>query len=177
MRQRPFYIYYTTSSGYVKPGLYFLNKDGDIMPLNQVLAWGGSGVLLLLTLVQLAPIKLDPWSAIARWIGKAINGDVLVKLDELNHAQQETQARLDGHIKSDDERDADLHRTRILQFNTELLREAKHTKEDFSEILYNIDCYERYCREHPEYQNNRAVHAIANISRVYNERLQKHDFL
>ena len=75
------------------------------------------------------------------------------------------------------QRCADLHRTRILQFNTELLREIKHTKEDFSEILYNIDCYERYCKEHPDYQNNRAVHAIANIGRVYDERLEKHDFL
>ena len=32
-------------------------------------------------------------------------------------------------------------------------------------------------RDHEDYRNNRAVHAIANISRVYDERLQKHDFL
>ena len=41
----------------------------------------------------------------------------------------------------------------------------------------NINCYERYCREHPDYQNGRAVHAIANIGRVYDDRLKKHDFL
>ncbi len=50
-------------------------------------------------------------------------------------------------------------------------------EEDFNEILYNIDCYERYCRDHPEYQNNRAVHAIMNIKRVFDERMEKHDFL
>ena len=44
-------------------------------------------------------------------------------------------------------------------------------------MLADIDFYERYCRDHEDYRNNRAVHAIANISRVYDERLQKHDFL
>ncbi len=77
----------------------------------------------------------------------------------------------------DDERNADLHRVRILQFNTELLRENRHTEEDFNEILYNIDCYEHYCEANPAYRNNRAVHAIMNIKRVYDERLAKHDFL
>ena len=140
------------------------------MTIQELLAGGGGLVLLFLTLVQIAPVKINPWGALARWIGKAINGEVLDKLGRV-------EKRLDEHIKTDDERDADLHRTRILQFNTELLREIKHTKEDFSEILYNIDCYERYCKEHPDYQNNRAVHAIANIGRVYDERLEKHDFL
>ncbi|WP_217958055.1 hypothetical protein [Acutalibacter muris] len=140
------------------------------MTLSEILTHGGGTLLVLMTLVQLAPIKINPWSTIARWVGKAINGEVL---DKLGHVEK----RLDEHIKTDDERDADLHRTRILQFNTELLRDIRHTEEDFSEILYNIDCYERYCREHPDYQNNRAVHAIANICRVYDERLAKHDFL
>lgn len=140
------------------------------MELAELLTGGGGVILVLMTLIQISPVKVNPWNAIARWIGKAINGEVLSKLECV-------EKRLDEHIKTDDERDADLHRTRILQFNTELLRDKKHTEEDFAEILYNIDCYERYCREHPDYQNNRAVHAIANIERVYDERLEKHDFL
>lgn len=140
------------------------------MELAELLKDGGGVIIILLTLVQISPLKINPWNTIARWIGKAINGEVL---DKLEHVEK----RMNEHIKADDERDADLHRARILQFNTELLRDIKHTKEDFTEILYNIDCYERYCREHQDYQNNRAVHAIANIGRVYDERLAKHDFL
>ena len=140
------------------------------MELSELLKDGGGVILILLTLVQISPLKINPWNTIARWIGKAINGEVLEKLETV-------EKRMNEHIKADDERDADMHRARILQFNTELLRDIKHTKEDFTEILYNIDCYERYCREHPDYQNNRAVHAIANIGRVYDERLAKHDFL
>ena len=36
---------------------------------------------------------------------------------------------------------------------------------------------DRYCDEHKGYKNNRASHAIANISRVYDDRLREHDFL
>ena len=36
---------------------------------------------------------------------------------------------------------------------------------------------EKYCKENPDYQNNRTTHAVANISRVYDDRLIKHDFL
>ena len=140
------------------------------MSIQEILASSGGALVVLITLVQIAPIKVNPWSAICRAIGRALNGDVIAKLDKVEN-------RLDEHIRMDDERNADLHRARILQFNTELLRSIRHTEEDFNEILYNIDCYEKYCTEHPEYQNNRAVHAIKNIDRVYDECMKNHDFL
>ena len=132
---------------------------------------GGGGLLaVLLTLVQIMPRKINQWSAIAKAVGRAVDADVLRELDTVTR-------KLDTHIRVDDERNADSYRTRILQFNNELLREIMHTREDFIEILAVIDDYERYCREHKEYKNNRAVCAIENIKRVYMERLQKHDFL
>ena len=76
------------------------------MPIKDFLTWGGGGLFLLLTLVQIAPVKINPWSAIARWVGKAINGDVLDKLGKV-------EARLEKHIQNDDERDADMHRANL----------------------------------------------------------------
>ena len=140
------------------------------MSINEWLAGGGGLLVALLTLVQIMPLKINPWSAIAKAVGRAVNADVLRELDTVTR-------KLDTHIRVDDERNADSYRTRILQFNNELLREIMHTREDFIEILAVIDDYERYCREHKEYKNNRAVCAIENIKRVYMERLQKHDFL
>ena len=129
----------------------------------------GAGALLALT-IQIAPIKVNPWTAIAKAVGRAINADVL---NELNTVKQD----LADHIRMDGERNADEHRARILRFNNELLRDIPHTKEEFIDVLAEIDFYERYCEDHKDYKNNRAVHAIANISRVYDERLQKHDFM
>lgn len=140
------------------------------MNIQELIACGGSLTLLAMTVVQIAPLKINPWSALAKAFGKAINADVLKELEIVKFG-------LANHIRMDDERNADEHRARILAFNNELLRDIPHTKEEFIDILADIDHYERYCKAHPDYENNRAIHAIGNISRVYDERLQKHDFL
>ena len=113
------------------------------MSMKEIFTEGGGLLLIALTVVQLVPIKINPWSWIAKTIGRAVNAEI----------------------------------TRILHFNTELLRNIDHTKEEFVEVLTEIDAYESYCKEHPEYPNNRAVLAIENIQDNYKERLQKHDFL
>lgn len=140
------------------------------MSLQQIFYTTGGGVLLLLTLIQISPIKIDPWTAIFRAIGRAFNAELLKEV-------RDVRSTLDNHIKADDERNADEHRTRILRFNNELIREIPHTKEEFIDVLADIDYYESYCRDHPDYKNNRAVFAIANIGKCYTERLEKHDFL
>ncbi len=133
------------------------------MTIQEIAAGGGCLLLALMTIVQIAPIKINPWSWLAEAIGRAINAEVIKKLD--------------AHITMDDRRTADGHRARILHFNNELLRDIGHTQEEFFEVLAEIDAYEKYCREHPEYPNNRAVLAIENIQEVYKERLKKRDFL
>lgn len=140
------------------------------MSIQEILLSGGGVILVLMTLVQIAPVKIDPWTAVAKAIGRAINSDVNKRLVDI-------EGKLDGHITMDDRRNADNRRTQILHFNNELLRPIEHTKEEFIEVLAKIDEYERYCEEHPEYPNNRAVLAIENIRAVYMERLKKRDFL
>lgn len=134
------------------------------MTLDKLLACSGSGLLILLTLVELAPIKVNPWSWLAKAIGKAMGIAAIEK-------------KLDEHIAADDKRDADRHRLEILRFNNELLRSIDHTKEEFIQVLAEIDAYKRFCEDHPDYPNNRAVLAIENIRENYRERLKKHDFL
>lgn len=133
------------------------------MSIYETIASGGGVLVVIMTLVQFSPIKVNPWSWIARAIGRAVNAEVIKKLD--------------AHITMDDRRTADGHRARILHFNNELLRDIGHTQEEFFEVLNEIDAYEEYCGQHPEYPNNRAVLAIENIRDVYKERLRKHDFL
>lgn len=136
------------------------------------------------TLIEISPIKINPWSWVfkmLKWIWRSfcrsMNAEVLEKLSDVETAQQETKKKLDKHIKLDDEREADKVRASILHFNNELLRDIPHTKEEFVEILAKVDWYNDFCETHKDYRNSRAVHAIANIERVYDERLKKHDFL
>ena len=147
------------------------------MNLQNILLGGSGALIILLSLVEISPIKINPWSRLAKWIGKAINADVIKELETVKATQTETRERLEDHISANDKREADNCRARILRFNNELIREIPHTKEEFIDVLKDIDDYKRYCREHKDYENGRAVHAIANINRVYDERLAKHDFL
>lgn len=140
------------------------------MTLQEILLGGGGGLALLLTLIQIAPVKVNPWSSLVRALGKAFNGEVISRLDGLEKT-------LCDHIHTDEEHNADEYRRRILRFNNELICEIPHTREEFLEALSDIDGYEGYCKTHPDYKNNRCVHAIANISRVYDDRLKEHDFL
>ena len=133
------------------------------MKLGEVIVSGGGLLAAVMTLLQIAPVKIAPWSWLAQAIGRAINAEVIKKLDD--------------HITTDDRRAADGNRTRILHFNNELLRDMQHTKEEFIEVLAEIDAYEKYCRDHPDYPNNRAVLAIENSRDTYKRRLDKHDFL
>lgn len=152
------------------------------MTQEEIIAW--CVALGLPTLLQISPLKINPWS----WLGKALkwiwrafcrslNADVLSKLSTMEKDQKETKDKLEAHIKLDDEREADKVRASILHFNNELLRSIPHTKEEFVEILSKIDWYNDFCKTHEDYRNSRAVHAIANIERVYDERMKKHDFL
>lgn len=147
------------------------------MSIWEIASLGGLGIAALLSLIQIVPIEVNPWTALAKALGRAINADVMTELAEMKKVQKQTREKLEEHIDLDDERMADTHRTKILRFNNELLRDIDHTKEEFIEALADIDEYENYCNEHPAYKNNRAVHAIGNIKRVYDERLEKHDFL
>lgn len=71
------------------------------MTIQEILAGGGGLLLILMTLVQIAPVKINPWSALAKAIGKAINADISKRLDEI-------EKKLDSHIKTDDQGRADV---------------------------------------------------------------------
>lgn len=146
------------------------------MTLKELLLEGGGGLFVLLTLIQISPLKIDPWSALAGAIGRALNKDVLDRLDTLESEQREIKAQMAAQKALSDKREADGWRSEILRFNMELVKHTKHTREDYIEILDIIDKYEAYCAAHKEYENNRAVHAVANIERCYDDRLKNDDF-
>lgn len=76
-----------------------------------------------------------------------------------------------------DERNAISCRVRILQFGDEVRRGMCHSKENFDQILSDIDEYERYCEAHPEFKNNKTVATKEKIIKVYSERMDNNDFL
>lgn len=124
----------------------------------------------VMTLVEFSKIKINPWQKIFGIIGRLINGELIKKVDDMNHELKDLRNVCD-------ERDATLRRTHILHFNDEILHEIKHTKEHFDQILEDITDYNNYCDEHPKYENDKAVFAIDNIKRTYQRCMDNNSFL
>lgn len=140
------------------------------MSLLEIAELGGGGILLLTILVEIAPIKINPWSWLAKTAGRALNGEMLDKLSALERDVRQ--------IKDDaSRREAVMARTRILRFGDEILHKEIHTKEHFDQTLRDITAYEQYCDNHPEFENSCAVLTIQKIKDTYMERLEKNDFL
>ena len=76
----------------------------------------------------------------------------------------------------------DLYRARcarrdILAASDDVRYGTRHSKEWWNQILEDITEYNQYCDAHPEFKNNKAVHAIAHLDTTYARILAKNDFL
>lgn len=152
---------------------------GDLSCLLQ--DYGLIGAIILfggMTVVQVIPsIEFNPWSSLAKAIGKAINTEVIEKVSSLEKTVAEVKAEQLKAKAAEEERNAKGARTRILRFGDEVRNQERHTKEHFDDVLRDITGYEDYCNSHPHFQNSQAVLTIEHIRSVYRERLSKNDFL
>ena len=126
------------------------------MSMKEFVETGGSVLLIVLTLVQVAPNRINPWSTIARTIGKALNADLNEKMDA---------------------NEAKTARYRILRFDDEIRHKIRHSKEHFDQIIEDVDTYERYCQDHPRFPNGKAVSATDNVKRTYEKCKAENSFL
>lgn len=147
------------------------------MSIGELLAGGGGALIILLTLIQVSPIKVNPWSSLVKWFGKNLNTEVVSKVDKLEASITDLTKKQEEAEARTEKRDIDLCRMRILRFADELRRGIDHSEEFFDQVLDDITDYKHYCESHTDYENNKAVAAIQKIERTYQERLDKNDFL
>lgn len=95
---------------------------------------------------------------------------ILAKLDKI-------ESRMDRMEAEDAEREAKDARIRILRFGDECSHEVLHSREHFEQVIEDVDAYETYCRNHPEFKNNKAVLTIKVIKDTYQRRLLNNDFI
>ena len=145
--------------------------------------WGIT-IIVVLSLVQIAPVKLNPLSWIARTFGRAINKDLYDKVDELEESIQGVAKSQVEEKNAREEDNAIMARIRILRFNDELLMAGKegsnyprHSKESFDQTLDDITYYEDYCEDHKHFKNDKAAMAIKNVKRCYEKCCIDNDFL
>ena len=125
--------------------------------LSQVSAGQWAFVLAVLaTVVELVPIKINPWRGLLGIIGKALTKDISDKLEQ---------------------KDAEDARNHILRFGDEIKNKVRHSEEYFNQILDDITKYEQYCDQHPDFKNARTMATKQIIKDVYAKCLKEKDFL
>lgn len=126
-------------------------------------------IVLALTLIQITPVKINPWSAMFKWLGKQLNTDVIKKITAVEE-------RLDEHIKDSLDNEIRERRVAILDFSSSIIRGVNYHREKFDFMINECDSYEEYCRKN-EIKNGVAEASIAEIRRIYQEHLRNADFL
>lgn len=113
---------------------------------------------------------MKPLTKLARAIGRAINGDLIDKVEGLEQKIE----KMDQDDKLQRAKDA---RTRVLRFGDELIHDVRHTKEHFDDVLRDITEYEKYCDEHPKFENDQMHITAEHIKETYHKCLREHSFL
>lgn len=138
------------------------------LPLNTIFVNTLFLFIIVTTLIQVLT-KFNPWVAILNKIGQLINADSDKRIAEID-------AKLDRHIREDQECKAREWRRDILAFSDQEIRSGNHTKEAFDNILDSIEGYEEFVREN-KIVNEKAVRAIKHLRNRYDEHMEKGDFL
>lgn len=125
--------------------------------------------ILLISAIQIAPIKINPWNAILRWIGNNINQETNKKIDTL-------EKKIDTHIEKYNKQRVDDMRNTILVFANECSRGIIHSKEQFRFIVSKCDEYEEYIETY-HLKNGVIAEADKLIRSTYQRHLKKNDFL
>ena len=108
------------------------------METQQVIEWIGDHIVaVLVTLsvfIQIAPIKINPWSSLIKWVGKMLNGNLQQQVIELHNTIQEMN-------KDIDENEKDRIRWQVLDFANSCRNGRRHTKDEFQHIITLNDKY------------------------------------
>ena len=134
---------------------------------------GVSAILSILfvfsIVVQVAPIRINPWDKLLKWAGDRINHNVNQKIDTLDK-------KLDEHIATDTARRVDDTRNTILVFANECSRGIVHSKEQFRFIVAKCDSYEQYVEDN-HLKNGVITEATKLIKDTYQRHLKNDSFL
>ena len=97
----------------------------------EMAGWAVILLILLFSLIQISPLKLNPWDRVLGWIGKKLNGGVTKQMECL---QKQTQ---DIWINA--------HRQTLLSFARECRHQVEHSADEWGYVLNVADEYEQYC--------------------------------
>lgn len=121
-----------------------------------------------ITLIEVAPIKINPWRSLLKWVGKAINGDIQAQIAEIKTEVKE--------LKEDCElKNVDDMRWEILNFVNTCRRGTEHSKDEWRHVMTQLAKYEDYT-ERKGISNGVIEEDSRYLRELYHKHNTKNDF-
>lgn len=118
-----------------------------------------ASLAILSIVIEVAPIKLNPWSYLLKSLGNKINADVINRLEIVEGQLKAQDSKIDNNEK-------DRIRYEILDFARSCRKNDPHTKEEFDHILEQYDKYEVILAK-LEQPNGKVTQAMRYINQLY----------
>lgn len=139
--------------------------------------------VVILTIIQIAPIKINPWSYIWKmikkffcWISRVSLAPVINKMDEIDKKVDKVQVEINTVKKEFEIKNANDWRWDILDFFNSSRNNRPHSKEEWDHAIDQVKKYERHVEIHG-IDNGVLEEASRWLRTEYHEHLRKNDFL
>lgn len=129
----------------------------------------GTIIILCSLFIQITPIKINPWTALFKWIGKNITNDACTKMDNV-------MAKISQIEHDVTENEKDRIRWEILDFANSCHNGKKHTKDEYRHIDKLNRKYINLLKQTDD-SNGEFEAEYKYIEELYAERIRKNDFL
>lgn len=145
----------------------------DAARIEQILDWLVKNFLQVVVIfsifIQITPIKWNPITTFAKWLGKIFTKDLS---DQITTMQE----NIDNMREDIDENEKDRIRWEVLDFANSCRNGRKHTQEEFRHIATLNDKY-KVLLERTHDKNGVFETEYKYIDQLYQDRLNKNDFL
>lgn len=123
--------------------------------------WALAVFCVLLSLIQVSPLKLNPWDSILGWFGRKTNGTTIKRLEEV-------EKQINDMWIND-------HRQKILTFARECRCDITHSSDEWTNVLNMAEEYERYVHE-KNITNGIITQDTQYLRKLYQELSMEHEF-
>lgn len=151
-----------------------------MVTMQQILEWCGHNIIAVLVglsaLIQITPIKINPWTALFKWIGNKVNEDLRNQVGGLNEKINNLSKDIDTLGKQRKEDEKDRIRWEMLEFANSCRNGRRHTKDEYLHIIELNDKYKKLLKETND-KNGVFEVEYEYIKELYKERQEKNDFL
>jgi len=125
----------------------------------ELAGWALVLIILLMSLIEVSPLKLNPWEKILGWIGRKMNG--------------ETEKRLKTVEKQIMDMWVNGHRNSILIFAREARAGIEHSSDEWTNVLNQAEEYEAFVRD-KKITNGIITQDTEYIRNLYQELSREH---